>query len=103
MDRTTKKCRWAWPTASRDIALPAGLAAARRAALLSSCQEFHDDVPVDVRQAEVTSGVAVGEPFMVEAEQVQDGGVQVVHVDLVLDRLEAELVGGAVDVAALDA
>ena len=56
-----------------------------------------------VGQAEVAAGVAVGELFVVEAQQVQDRGVQVVDVDLVLDRLEAELVGRAVDVAALDA
>ena len=40
---------------------------------------------------------------MVEAQEVQDRGVQVVNVDLVFDGLEAELVGRAVDVAALDA
>ena len=40
---------------------------------------------------------------MVEAEQVQDGRVQVVDVDLVLDGVVAELVGRAVDDAALEA
>ena len=40
---------------------------------------------------------------MVEAHQVQDRGVQVVDVDPVLDGLQAELVGRAVDHAALDA
>ena len=56
---------------------------------------------VHVGQAEVAAGVAVGELLVVEAQQVQDRGVQVVDVDLVLHGLEAELVGGAVDVAAL--
>ena len=56
-----------------------------------------------VGQAEVAAGVAVGELFVVEAQQVQDRGVQVVDVDLVFDGGEAEFVGGAVDVAALDA
>ena len=51
---------------------------------------------MDVGQAEVAAGVAVGELLVVEAEQVQDRRVQVVDVDLVLDRLEAELVGRAV-------
>ena len=59
-----------------------------------------DHLAVDVGQAEVAAGVAVGELLVVEAEQVQDRGVQVVDVDLVLDGGEAELVGGAVDVAA---
>ena len=55
-----------------------------------------DDAAVDVGQAEVAAGVAVGELRVVEAEQVQDGGVQVVDVDRVLDGLEAEFVGRAV-------
>jgi hypothetical protein len=38
-------------------------------------------VAVDVGQAEVAAGVAVGELEMVEAEQVEDGGVEVVEVD----------------------
>ena len=56
-----------------------------------------------VGQAEVAAGVAVGELLVVEAQQVQDRGVQVVDVDLVLDGLEAELVGRAVDVPPLHA
>ncbi len=34
---------------------------------------------------------------MVEAEQVEDRGVEVVDADRVLDDLEAEVIGGAVD------
>ena len=56
---------------------------------------------MNIGQAEIAAGVAVGESLVVEAEQVQDRGVQVVDVDLVLDRVEAEFVGGAVDVARL--
>ena len=40
---------------------------------------------------------------MVEAQEVQNRGVQVVDVDGLLDGRVAELVGGAVDLAALDA
>ena len=43
------------------------------------------------------------EPARVEAELVQDGGVDVGDVVAVLDGVEAELVGGAVGDAALDA
>ncbi len=56
-----------------------------------------------VGQAEIAAGVAVGQPFVVEAQQFQERGVQVVYVDLVLDGLEAEFVGGAVHLAAFDA
>ena len=52
---------------------------------------------VDVGQAEVAALEAEGEPLVVEAEQVQDRGLQVVDVDLVLDGAEAELVGLAED------
>ena len=54
-------------------------------------------VPVDVGQAEVAAAVAVRQLLVVEAHQVQDRRVQVVDVDAVLDRVEAELVGRAVD------
>ena len=39
----------------------------------------------------------------VEAQEVQDGGVNVGHVVGVLNGMEAQLVGGAVDEAPLDA
>src|SRR5262249_41249218 len=61
------------------------------------------DVALDVGEAEVAPGVAEGQLLVVEAEQVQDGGVPVVDVYLALDGLVAVLVGGAVAVAALDA
>ncbi len=62
-----------------------------------------DDVAVDIGEAEVTSGVAEGEAFVVEAEEVEDGGVEVMDVDGVNGGLEAEVIGGAVDGAAFDA
>ena len=40
---------------------------------------------------------------MIEPEQLENGGMQVMHVDRVFHRLEAELIGGAVDLPALDA
>ncbi len=40
---------------------------------------------------------------MVEAQKMEDRGVQVVDVDRFLDGLEAELVSGAMNVAALRA
>ena len=46
-----------------------------------------------VGQAEVAALEAEGELRVVEAEQVQDRGVQVVNVDAVLDGVEAEVVG----------
>ena len=50
-----------------------------------------------VREAEVAALVAEGEAFVVEAEEVQDGGVEVVGVDGVFGDVEAEVVGLAID------
>ena len=46
-------------------------------------------VPLHVRQPEVAAGVAVGQLLVVQPEQVQHRGVQVVDVDLVLDGVVA--------------
>src|SRR4051812_37657249 len=69
---------------------------------LSGQQRFYHR-SVDVGQAEVAAGVAVGQALVVEPEEVKEGGVEVVDVDLVLDGGEAELVGRAVGVTALHA
>ena len=39
----------------------------------------------------------IGEPFVIDAEQAQDGGVEVVHVDGVFDDVVGEIVGFPVD------
>ncbi len=52
-----------------------------------------------VGQAEVAAAVAVGEPFVVHTEEVENRGVEVVDVDLILNGHEAELVGRTVDMA----
>ena len=57
----------------------------------------------DVGEAEVASGVAVGELLVVEAQEVEDGGVPVVDVDLAFDGFVAVLVSGTVAEAAFDA
>ena len=44
-------------------------------------QDFVDDPAVDVGQAEVAAGVAVGESFVVDAQLVQDGRLEVVDAD----------------------
>ena len=57
---------------------------------------------VDIGEAEVSAGVAVGELFVVEAHEVENGGVEVVDVDFVFDGGKAEFVGGAVGETAFD-
>ena len=58
---------------------------------------LRNDPPVDVGQPLVAAAVEVGQQRVVEPQQVQDRGVQVVDVDLVLDRGVADLVGRADD------
>lgn len=62
-----------------------------------------DDIAVDVGEAEVPSLEAEGEFFVVDAECVEDGGVEVVDMDGVFDNVVAEVIGLAVDDAGLDA
>ena len=56
-------------------------------------QQLLYHLPVHIRQPEIAALEAVAEAGVIEAEQVQDGGVQVVDVDFVLGGVEAEFVG----------
>ena len=56
----------------------------------------------DIGQAEVAAGIAVGQRFVVEAEQMEDGRVEVVDVDFSLGDAQADVVGGSVDMPAFD-
>ena len=47
--------------------------------------------------------MAVGEAGVVEPEQVQGGGLEIMHMHRLLHRLEAEFIGGAIDRAPLHA
>ena len=47
---------------------------------MDSRQDFTDDASMHVGDAIVTSLVAMGEVFMVEAEKVEYGGMEVVRV-----------------------
>src|SRR6266542_3597892 len=66
-------------------------------------QDFSNNLAVHVGQPEVASAVAVGELCVIQAQQVQNRGVQIVDVNLVLHGLEAEIVGSAVGHASFDA
>ena len=54
-----------------------------------------------VGQAVVAAGVAVGEAFVVEAHQVQDRRVEIMHVDRVVADVDAVVVGFTVNGAGL--
>ena len=57
-------------------------------------------MPVDVGQAAVDAVVAEGEPLVVDAEQVQDRGVEVVAVGRLVAACQRPLVALAVGDAA---
>jgi hypothetical protein len=62
--------------------------------------ELMNDVAVDVRQPEIPARIPIRKLFVVETEQVKHRRVKVVDVHFVFHGGEAELVGGAVDIAA---
>ena len=64
-------------------------------------QNVVDDVAVDIGQPEVAAAVAISQTFVVESDQVQNRGVQVMDVDLVLGDVKAELVGGTISCSRL--
>ena len=62
---------------------------------------FH--APRDVGEAEVAPGVFVGEFLVIETEEVEDGGVEVVHVDPSGNGGVAHLVGASMGVSGFGA
>src|SRR5579863_6142482 len=62
-----------------------------------------DDLPVHIGEPEIAAGVAVSELFVVDAEHVKKSGMQVMDGDALIDRAEAEFVGGAVTSPAFEA
>ena len=61
-----------------------------------SGQDRLDDLAVNVGQAEVAALEAVGQPCVIDAQEMQDRGVEVVDLDRVLDDVVGEVVGLAV-------
>src|SRR5438105_2604796 len=62
-----------------------------------------DHLPADIREAEVAAGIAIGQLLVVESEEVEHCGVQVVDVHRLLNRAVTEFIGRAVNMAAFDA
>jgi len=71
--------------------------------LEGSGEDGFDDVAVDVGEAEIAALEPVGESLVVDAEEVEDGGLEVVHVDGVTDDVHAEVIGFSEGEAGSDA
>src|SRR5689334_22123206 len=74
-----------------------------RCSVSVSREQLLDHLAVHVRKAEVAALEAEGELGVVEAEEVDDGGLEVVDVDSVLDSGVAEFVAVAEAEAGLHA
>ena len=60
------------------------------------------DVAFDVRQAEFSTLISVGQPFVIHAEQIKNRGVEIVYVDSVFTYIHSEVVGLSVTDSAFD-
>lgn len=63
---------------------------------MCSGQHVFHNVAVDVSEAVVASGVAEGEAGVIDAEQMQDRGVEVVNMDTVFRDSGGDFIGAAV-------
>ena len=57
---------------------------------------------MDIGQSESSPAIGEGQAFVIEAEEVEDGGLKVVDVDRVFDRVHGEGIRCAVGQAGLD-
>src|ERR1700733_4225432 len=76
-----------------------------RAIIRSSLQQTRGKllVAADIGQPPRSALEEVGELPVIEPQQREHGGMDIMHVQRVLDRAEAQLVGGAYDFSATDA
>src|SRR5262245_15839261 len=63
------------------------------------CDGFLDNVSMNIGETELASLKAIGQTFVIEAELVEQGGVQVVDVRSAFGDAEAEFIGCAVDMS----
>ena len=70
---------------------------------LGSSQNFIHHLAFHIRQPEIAALETVGQLRVIEAETMENGGVQIVHVNLILGHVETEFIGLAKGHAGLDA
>ena len=85
---------------SRDIPFRKAIETSQ---LFGSGEDLSDDLAADVCQAEIAARVAEGQALVIQAQEVQDRGLQIVDVDRVFDDVKTQIVGGAIERARLDA
>ena len=65
-----------------------------------SCDERFNDLAMDVGETEIATIVAVGKLLMIETQESENRGVEIVNMDFVFDCRSPELVGRAVNCSA---
>ena len=82
--------------------MPIELLCVNSGAISTSCEDRIHDPAMHIRQSSIDSVVAEGQAVMVDAQEVQDRGVQVVAVGLAFGGLPAPGVALAVSDSAFD-
>ena len=67
----------------------------------ASRQQLVHDFALNVGKTKISPHVPVGQSLVIQAQAMQDGGMQVVDVDPVFDHVKPEVVGLANDLARL--
>ena len=67
-----------------------------------SCEDSLNDVSRYIGQTKIAATVAERELFMIEAEEVEDGGVEIMGVDWVFSNRVCDFIGRAINHAAFD-
>ena len=62
-----------------------------------------DDIAVHIRQTVVAASMAEGQAFVIQAQQMQDGRVEIVHMNPVFSNGRPQIVGRSIGESPLDA
>ena len=62
----------------------------------SSSQDLAQDLSMNIRQPEITSRIAISQPFMIKSQLVQNGGMQVMNTGWLFDRFESKVIRCAI-------
>ena len=68
---------------------------------LGLLNQFRDDASGEIRQSHIEAAVADGQTLVIDPEQVQQSGLEIVDVDGVLHGSPADFVGGSVNCSAI--
>src|SRR5436190_848174 len=66
-------------------------------------QQIADNPPLNIREPEIAPIISISQLFMIETEDLQDGRVQVMHMNFILHRGPAKFIRCAVDGSTFDA